>query len=153
MIFENTKYLKLFTIGFAICNITLIIVFHQIAQNIKSDYSTPVFNIGDIIIIILGAYAAFSILLLLYDVLGKNLVMTKNNLFSYGLKSTLILAVVFYDGVILMDAVPTFFQEISGNESDVWRSIALSIITPVFALFFQKFPLKIAYRHSPIYSP
>lgn len=151
MLFVNTKYETWFIIGFAICNIVLISALHWIALDVKSGHSQIlVFNVNDVIIVILTTYAAITFLVLLCDILGKTPIMDKNNLIFYGLKSALILAVVFYDGVVLLDAVPTFFQDMSdaGSESSLWKGIALSSVTLFFGLLFtrKKFELKINYK-------
>jgi hypothetical protein len=151
MLFDNTKYQTWFIIGFAVCNIILISTLYWIAQDVKSGYShIPVFNVGDVIVIILGFYTAITFLILLCDILGKKPDMDKNNLFFYGLKSALILSVVFYDGVILLDTPHTFFQDISntGSESSLLKGIALSSVTLFFGLLFTRKPieLKINYK-------
>lgn len=148
MILETTKYLNLFIIGFAICNITVVSVFHWIAQDAKSEHSQiVVFNIGDVIITILCIYAAITLLLITYDILGKKLDKDRKNLSFYGLKSAFILAVVFYDGSVLISTIPAFFQDIanSGSDSVLWNGIALSAVTPFFGLLFnwKRFQLKI----------
>lgn len=150
MLFDNTKHQIWFIIGFAIFNIILISILHWIAQDVKLDYGqVPVFNVGDVITVVLGVYAAFTFLILLHDILGKNPDLDRKNLFFYGLKSILILVVVFYDGVVLMNTIPTFFNNISnsGSESSLWEGIALSTVTLFFGIFFtsKHFQIKINY--------
>ena len=151
MLFDNTKYQLWFIIGFAICNIILITTLHLIADDIQTGHSQiPVFNVGDIIIGILGAYSAITILMLTYDVLGKRPNIDRKNLFSYGLKSLLILGIVFYDGIVLLDAVPMFFQDMANTENEfLWlKGIGLSSLTLLLGLLFTKkqFELKVNYK-------
>lgn len=151
MLFDNTKYQIWFIIGFAISNIILITTLHWIADDIQTGHSQiPVFNVGDVITGILGTYLAITLLMLVYDVLGKRPNMDRKNLFSYGLKSVLILGIVFYDGVVLLDAMPTFFQDMSNTENEfLWlKGIVLSSITLFIGLLFTKkqFELKVNYK-------
>jgi len=151
MLFNNTKYQIWFIVGFATCNIILISTLHWIADDIQTGHSQiPVFDVNEIVTIVLGAYVALTLIILLNDVLGKKPHSDRKNLLSYGIKSLLIIGIVFYDGVVLLDALPMFFQDMSNTENEfLWlKGIGLSSLTLLVGLLFTKkqFELKVNYK-------
>lgn len=153
MLLCNKKYHTWFVIGFAAINIILILIFQWIVQDVKSGHSQIlVFDVGCIATIILGAYALLTLLMLLYNILGKNLEINKNNLFLYGVKSAWILAIVFYDGVTLLDAPHTFFQDLSntGSEYSFLTGIVLSILPLIFEVILTRKPFELKIKYMTI---
>jgi hypothetical protein len=109
-----------------------------------------VFNVGDVILGILGICFAITLLMLTYDILGKSPNIDRKNLLSYGLKSLLILGIVFYDGIVLLDTIPMFFQDMANTENEfLWlKGIGLSSLTLLVGLLLTKkqFELKVNYK-------
>lgn len=140
MIYFNSRYQTWFIIGFAICNIILISSSHLVAYYIQAGKDIPVFDINGIVFIILVAYGVITSGILLYDFFRKRPKRDKNNLVSYALKSLLIIGIVFYDGVVLLDTVPTFFKDMAdtGGEFSWLKGIGLSSIPLIIGLWFTR---------------